>query len=168
MQTAEATIGRRILVVLEPGDDVLDSIAKACRLHDVRQAVIATFTGALRSARIIAADEPAADPEAPMPDTIDVRYTEGIGSGTVTRSPEGEPVVHVHVALGEKDAAGRGVVGHLVHGETHYVIEIALDEILTPHLTRRVHPGSSGIPILHITDGDAPASGSASPAQPTG
>ncbi|MCC4908407.1 PPC domain-containing DNA-binding protein [Microbacterium sp. cx-59] len=158
MQTAQATVGRRILIVLEPGDEVIGSLAEACRRHDVAQAVISTFSGALRTARIIASEVPAANPELPMPAAVTVAYTEGTGSGTVTRSVDGEPVVHVHVALGEKDRAGRAIAGHLLEGETHYVIEVVLDEILTPHLTRRVHAGSSGIPILHIADAAATAS----------
>ena len=152
MQSAEATTGRRILVVLEPGDEVLGSLAEACQRHGIDQAVITTFSGALRHARIIAADHPAEDPEVPLPESVDVDYTEGVGSGTITRGADSVHTVHVYVALGAKDRSGLAVAGHLLHGETHYVIEIVLDEILTPELTRATHPGSSGIPILRIVD----------------
>jgi predicted DNA-binding protein with PD1-like motif len=159
MQSAEATTGRRILVVLEPGDEILGSLAEACRLHDIDQAVITTFSGALRQARIIAADRPAVDPEAPLPESATVAYTEGVGSGTITRGTDGAHAVHVHVALGVKDRSGLAFAGHLLEGETHYVIEVVLDEILTPRLSRAPHPDSSGIPILRILDDAAPASG---------
>jgi predicted DNA-binding protein with PD1-like motif len=159
MQTAEARTGRRIIVVLEPGDEVLDSLGEACRRHDIDQAVITTFSGALRRARIIASDHPAADPEVPLAEAVDVHYTEGIGSGTVTRDPDGGRTVHVHIALGSKDRSGSAIAGHLLQGETHYVIEVVLDEILSPHLTRAPHAGSSGIPILQLADAAAYASG---------
>ncbi len=150
MQTAEATTGRRILVVLQPGDEVISSLAEACRRHDVAQAVVTTFSGALRTARIIAADGAPEDPEVPLPASVEVTYTEGIGSGTITRDAAGAHMVHIHVALGAKDRSGLAFAGHLLHGETHYVIEIVLDEVVAPALARAVHPGSSGIPILDI------------------
>ncbi|MEV7692160.1 PPC domain-containing DNA-binding protein [Microbacterium sp. NPDC089189] len=154
MRTAEATPGRRIVVILEPGDEVLSSLAEASRRHDVAQAAITTFSGALRNARLIASDTVPADPELPLPESVEIFYTEGVGSGTITRGADGEPVVHVHVALGAKDRSGLGAVGHLLHGETHYVVEIVLEEILAPTLVRRPHPGSSGIPILDVTEND--------------
>ncbi|WP_159500554.1 PPC domain-containing DNA-binding protein [Microbacterium sp. 18062] len=150
MRSTETITGRRVLVVLEPGDEVLSSLAEACRSHGIAQAVVTTFSGALRSARIIAADHAPVDPEAPLPESVEVRYTEGIGSGTITRDAAGDHTVHVHVALGAKDRSGLAVAGHLLHAETHYVVEVVLDEILAPALGRRAHPGSSGIPILDI------------------
>jgi predicted DNA-binding protein with PD1-like motif len=158
VQSAQASIGRRIIVILEPGDEVLDSLAEACRRHDIGQAVITTFSGALRHARIIAADHAVDDPEAPLGASVTADYTEGTGSGTITRGADGAHTVHVHVALGSKDRSGLAIAGHLLHGETHYVIEIVLDEILAPRLVRAIHPGSSGIPILQIADAAAAAS----------
>jgi predicted DNA-binding protein with PD1-like motif len=158
MQSAEATTGRRLLVVLEPGDDILESLAEACRRHGIDQAVITTFSGALRHARIIAADRPAADPEIPLPESVTVDYTEGIGSGTITQGTDGGHTVHVHVALGAKDRSGLAFAGHLLEGEAHYVIEIVLDEILAPRLSRAAHPDSHGIPILRVGDDAASAS----------
>ncbi len=159
MQAAVATPGRTLVVVLEPGDEVLGSLAEACRRHGIDQAVITTFSGAFRSGRIIAADHAPADPELPMPDATTISYCEGVGSGTVTRADDGTHVVHVHVAFGAKDRAGASMAGHLLEAETHYVVEVALTEILDPPLGRIVHAGSSGIPILHL--GEAAPSGAA-------
>lgn len=147
MRSHSVTTGRRLLVILEPGDEVLASIAAACRLHGIEQAVVVTFSGAFRSARLIAAARPPADPEAPMPDTVEVAYSEGVGSGTVT-SDAGGLTVHVHVALGEKGDSGAARAGHLLHAETQYVVEIVLDEILAPRLGRGRHPDAHGVPVL--------------------
>lgn len=152
MRSAVITSGRRIVVVLEPGDDVVASLARACAEHEIAQAVIGTFSGALRRARLIGSHTSAADPELPLPETVEVTYTEGIGSGTVTTAPDGTIVPHVHVALGDKARGAAAVAGHLIEAETHYVVEVVLDEVLSPALGRSPHPGSSGIPILTFTD----------------
>lgn len=150
VRTAPLTTGRRLLIVLEPGDEVLTGIARACAEHDIGAAVITTFSGALRRARLIAGDHAVADPEAPLADSTEVRYTEGIGSGTITRDPAGVHTVHVHVALGAKDRGGAAVAGHLLEAETHYVVEVVVDEVLEPALARAPHPDSRGVPILSI------------------
>ncbi|MFG6444011.1 PPC domain-containing DNA-binding protein [Microbacterium sp. P07] len=152
MRTSEVVAGRRILVVLHSGDDVIASLAEACRRHGVAQAAVTTFSGAFRRARLIAASEPPLDPEVPLPDSVEVAYTEGVGSGTVTADEAGGHAVHIHVALGAKDRSGRAVAGHLLAGEAHYVIEIVLEEILAPRLVRRPHPDSHGIAILDVDD----------------
>lgn len=156
MQTAEIQTGRRVVVVLEPGDEILASLADACRRHGIAQAAISTFSGAFRTVRLIAAETPATDPEAPMPTAVDVPYSEGLGSGTITSGPDGAVHVHVHVAVGVKDDAARAYAGHLLSGETHYVVEVVLEEILSPALERRPHPGSAGLPILHLRVATAP------------
>lgn len=147
MQSQPVTTGRRVLVVLEPGDEVLSSLATACRAHGITQALVVTFSGAFRSAELIAGETAPEDPELPSAEVTSVAYTEGIGSGTIT-SEHGEYVVHLHVALGDKSRAAAARAGHLLRAETHYVVEIALDEILEPSLARRPHPGSSGVGIL--------------------
>lgn len=152
MKSAQLTLGKRLLVTLEPGDEVLGALADACRSHGVRQALITTFSGAFRRVRLIASATAPSDPEAPMTDAVDVLYTEGIGSGTITTSPAGEVIVHVHIAVGDKSASGRAVAGHLLEGQTHYVVEVGIDEVLAPALGRAPHPGSSGVPILCFPD----------------
>jgi predicted DNA-binding protein with PD1-like motif len=147
MQTFPLVPGRQLLLVLEPGDEVLASIAEGCRAAGIRQAGISTFLGAFRSVRLIASTHPPADPEAASPDVVEVTYSEGVGSGTVTT--EGDAIaVHLHVAVGEKADAGRAVAGHVVSAETHYVAEVVVTEIIGPDLYRAPRPGSSGVPTL--------------------
>lgn len=152
MQSALMQPGRKLLIVLEPGDDVLPALALACREHGIDQAIVTTFSGALRSATLIASDTAPADPELPLPESIEVTYTEGIGSGTISGALSETPVVHIHVALGSKDASAIAVAGHLLAAEVHYVVEVAIEEVLEPGMARAQHPGSSGIPILTIVE----------------
>jgi predicted DNA-binding protein with PD1-like motif len=152
MRAHLVTTGRRLALALEPGDDVLSAIADACRDHDIEQAVVVMMSGALRRARLIGTTEPIADPELPLGDTVEVEYTEGIGSGTVSRDPSGAYAVHVHVALGEKGAGCSAVAGHLLSAETHYVVEVILDEVLSPRFAREASAATSGVPALTFTD----------------
>ncbi|MFV0373206.1 PPC domain-containing DNA-binding protein [Microbacterium sp.] len=152
MRTTTVTTGRRILLALEPGDEVIESIAAACRQHDVRQGVIVTFSGAFRTARVIAADHRAPDPELPLTASVTAEYTEGVGSGTVTSDESGAHSVHIHVALGAKDRSGQAVAGHLLAAVTHYVTEVVVDEVLAPSLQRHPHPSSSTVPILTFAE----------------
>ena len=152
MRSDVITPGRRLLVALEPGDEVLESLAAACAAHGIDQAVVVTFSGAFRTAHLIAGTETPDDPELPLGEVTEVAYTEGIGSGTITREGD-EHRVHLHVALGAKDRSGAAYAGHLLHAETHYVVEIVVDEVLAPALRREAHPESSGVRILCFDDG---------------
>ena len=144
--------GRRLVLSLEPGDEVLTSIGDACRRHGFEQAIVVVLSGALRSARLIGTNNPEGDPELPLADAIEVRYVEGTGSGTVSRDigDGGDEVytVHIHVALGEKGSGARAVAGHLLSGITHYVVEIVLDEVLSPRFGREATLATSGVPAL--------------------
>ncbi len=144
--------GRRLVLSLEPGDEVLTSIAEACRRHGFEQAIVVMLSGALRTARLIGTNHPEGDPELPLADAVEVHYVEGTGSGTVSRdvtdSGDEMYVVHVHVALGEKGKGARAVAGHLLSGTAHYVVEVVLDEVLSPRFGREATAATSGVPAL--------------------
>ncbi|WP_170285629.1 PPC domain-containing DNA-binding protein [Microbacterium rhizomatis] len=146
------TTGRRLALAIEPGEEVLACIADACRRHGIEQAIITVFSGALRTATLIGTTRPPDDSEAPLGDTIDVVYTEGIGSGTVSYDAAAGYVVHLHVALGEKNAACRSVAGHMLSGTVHYVAEVVLDEVVSPRFGRESSVATSGVATLTFTD----------------
>lgn len=131
MQSAEIRIGRRFVVVLEPGEDLLDTLGSWCRKHDVRRAVIPSFFGAFRAMSVIATTAAVKDDEAPLGDQVTVAYVEGVGSGSI--SPRGaDTVVHLHAAVGTKSRAGEAVAGHVLAAEVHYTVEVLVDEVLDP------------------------------------
>jgi predicted DNA-binding protein with PD1-like motif len=148
MREHVVTTGRRLVLSLEPGEEVLAAIADACRRHGFEQAIVVMLSGALRTARLIGTLHPNGDPELPLADAVDVHYVEGLGSGTVSRDDRGNHVVHVHVALGEKGDGARAVAGHLLSGTTHYVVEVVLDEVLAPRFLREASSATSGVPAL--------------------
>ncbi|WP_213814440.1 PPC domain-containing DNA-binding protein [Glaciihabitans sp. dw_435] len=152
MQSVELTTGRRIGVVLHPGDDVLSTIADACVFHGVKQGYVSVFLGAFRSVRFIASHEPVADPEPPLKDSTTVEYVEGVGSGSVTWDEVlGAPQVHLHVAVGVKDDAAAGHAGHLLAATTHYVAELVIEEVLAPTMSRVSDVNAHGLENLAFT-----------------
>ncbi|MDZ8171518.1 PPC domain-containing DNA-binding protein [Microbacterium xanthum] len=152
MRSASLQTGRRIAVSLEPGDDLIGSIADACTRYRISQGVIVTLSGAFRDVELIAAQSPSADPEPPLPDSVHIPYTEGIGSGTVTSDADGDLVVHVHLAVGRKDAGARGFAGHVLTAEAHYVVEIVIDEVLQPRMVRTPSEQTWGLPTLDFSE----------------
>jgi predicted DNA-binding protein with PD1-like motif len=146
------TTGRRLALALEPGEEVLASIAHACRAHGISQAVVVVLSGAFRAARLIGTDAPGGDPELPLGDTVDVHYTEGIGSGTVSSDDDGAYTVHVHVALGQKSTGCSAFAGHLLSATAHYVVEVVLDEVLSPRFGRTASAATLGVPALTFHD----------------
>ncbi|MEA9985152.1 MULTISPECIES: PPC domain-containing DNA-binding protein [Subtercola] len=154
MLSAELVCGRRVAVVLQPGDDVIRSIVDACILHRIRQGYIAMFLGAFRSARLIATTNPATDPEPPLGAEVTVAYTEGTGSGSIVWNADaGEPRVHLHVALGVKDEGGLAYAGHLLGAVTHYTAELVIDEVLAPTMVRVADEQAFGLENLVFRPG---------------
>jgi len=151
VRSTEVTTGRRVAVVLEPGDEVLTSLTAACRAHGIRQGFVPVFSGAFRTARFIAADVPVDDQEPPLPQQVTVTYTEGIGSGTILWDAEtGTPTPHLHLAVGVKNAAAAGFAGHVLSAETHYTVEVLIEEVVAPALLRVPDPRAYGIPTMHF------------------
>lgn len=151
MRSAEVTVGRRIVLVLEPGEEVVAAVTEACRQHGVRQGLVPVLSGAFRSVTMIAAHTPVEDEEPPLPQEVTVPYTEGIGSGTVQWDPQaGAAAVHLHVAVGVKNTGATGFAGHLLQAEVHYTTEVLVEEVLSPALLRLPDPAAHGITTLHL------------------
>lgn len=154
MRTTPVTTGRRVLVVLEPGDEVIASLAAACAEHGIRHAAITTFLGAFTKVELIGSSIPAANPDLPMPERTRVEYVEGTASGTLAPGPDGVPAVHLHAAMGVKDANAAGYVGHVMSATTHYTAEVLVEELLLKpggvEAVRHPDPRAHGIPTLRL------------------
>lgn len=150
MRCTPVTSGRRLLVVLEPGDEVLTALAAACREHGIRQAAVTAFLGAFTAVDLIGTSDPVPDPDVPLPKATRVEFVEGTASGTVAPGPDGVPVVHLHAAVGVKGSAALGYVGHVLSAITHYTAEVLVEELLGVDLARRPDPRAHGIPTLHL------------------
>jgi predicted DNA-binding protein with PD1-like motif len=140
------------MLVLEPGEEVLATVTRWAEREGVTSATVDMFFGALRSARLIATNGEMADPEPPLPDQVELAYLEGVGAGSIG-TVDGRTVVHLHLAAGAKGEAGAAYAGHLLAAETHYTLEMVVQEVLDPVF--RLEPDAVfGINCLHF--GKAP------------
>ncbi|MFD1714298.1 PPC domain-containing DNA-binding protein [Amnibacterium flavum] len=151
MFAAELSIGRRFLVVLQPGDEVLEGVREFCRQHQVGQAYLSSFLGAYTTATLIGTADPIEDEDAPLPKSVTFRNLEGVGSGTIV-TVDDLPVPHIHVALGEKGDRAAAYAGHLLAATVQYVTEIVVEEVLSPRLTKRADPAARGLANIAIAD----------------
>lgn len=159
MRSAQVVAGRRIVAALEPGEEVLASIAALCGEHQFPAAVVPVFFGAFTRVALIGTQEPVADEDAPLPRSETVEWVEGLGAATVAPSADGVQVVHMHAAVGRKSAGAVAYAGHVLSAVTHYTAEILIEEVLGPSVRRCPDPAAHGIPTLRF----GPATGCAAP-----
>ncbi|WP_341578381.1 PPC domain-containing DNA-binding protein [Microbacterium schleiferi] len=149
MRSAEITTGRQWMLVLDPGEELLETITAWCVSAGVTQATVSLF-GAFRSVRLIGTNAPLADEEPPLADAVDIAYLEGVGSGTIT-SVGGTPRPHIHVAAGVKSQGSTAYAGHLLRGEVHYTVEVTVIEVISPTFVLRHDTEAFGLTSLHFT-----------------
>jgi predicted DNA-binding protein with PD1-like motif len=149
MFSTELVGGRRIAVVLQPGDDVFGALGQACAAHGIEQGYLPVFLGAFTEVSLIGTCLPVPDEDLPMKDSVRLTNVEGTGSGTIAWDAEANCVqVHLHVAIGMKSQSASGYAGHLLGGTVHYVTEVVVEEVLAPRFLRRADPAAHNIPNL--------------------
>ena len=122
MRSVQVSAGRRLIAALEPGEEVLASVAALCEQHKFQAAVVPVFLGAFTQVTLIGTREPVEDEDAPMPQSTTVEWVEGVGAATVAPGPDGMLVVHLHAAVGRKSQGTLGYAGHVLSADTHYTV----------------------------------------------
>jgi predicted DNA-binding protein with PD1-like motif len=149
MFSTELVGGRRIAVVLQPGDDIFGALGDACKAHGIEQGYLPVFLGAFTEVSLIGTCEPIEDEDLPLKDSVRHTNVEGTGSGTIAWAADtGSVQIHLHVAVGRKSSSAEGYAGHLLGGTVHYVTEVIVEEVLAPRFLRRPDPAAYGIPSL--------------------
>lgn len=132
---------RRILLVLETGEEVIASVARFARERGIQGA---TFTGlgALRNGVLAYWDaETRAYEEHPLDEQMEVASL----TGNVAVGPGATGIkVHAHAVLGTRDASARA--GHVIRGIVHPTLEILLVETASP--LAREKDDVTGLPLL--------------------
>ena len=132
-------IGRTVVLKLEEGDMVLESIDKLCKKENIKNAVIVSGTGTLSQARVhrISSLE---CPPAQAVDTIDNTPLELASlDGFIA-----DGNLHIHCVLGSPDHVW---AGHLMKEcRTEFFGEIVIQELLGINLER--HANEKGAPHL--------------------
>jgi len=123
MKTQEAGIKRVLIVKLERGDKVVESLKKACDRHKIESGII-TGIGAVSKARVI--EGKSTEHLDPNPQDFDGPMEISNATGNVAKK-DGDVYIHLHVSLGRKDFSTLN--GHLVEGEIYLVGEFFIFEI---------------------------------------
>lgn len=134
--------GTHVIVRLDPGDDVLESLTTACTDHDIDTGAVVTGIGTLDTLAIHyvhRTDLPADPAERNTSVTLDGSWEVSTVNGVIA---DGEPHLHVTAYNGEQTVAG-----HLEPGCTVNVLaEFTLRDLPGLSLTRR--PGQKNISKL--------------------
>jgi len=120
---------RYLIGRLQWGSDLLEEITRICREEKVRLGRVEAF-GAVSKARLAYYDQQAREYRF-IDMEKDLELTKLVGNVSLK---EGEPIVHAHVTLADKD--GRAYGGHLAPGTLVFACEFIIQAFDGPLLTR--------------------------------
>ena len=145
MKYSSATFGRVLVVRLEDGDVVHESIEEAARAEGIARAAVILLGGADGGSRVVVGPQDGeASPVVPMERVLhDVH--EMAGAGMIFPDESGRPVLHLHAAFGRDDQVTAGCVRAGVR--TWVVAEAVVIELTGSEATRRVDP-ATGFDLL--------------------
>ncbi len=144
MEYTVGSVGRVVVMRLNEGEDLYESIESVAKKEDIRSAAV-LITGGLRSASVVVG------PKQEKPEIVgDFRQFAGpgevLGVGTIYCDDEG-PKMHIHTAIGKGDLA---MVGCPRGGAKIFlVMEITIIEIAGINAKRTLDE-SSGIKLLKL------------------
>ncbi|NND14080.1 MAG: DNA-binding protein [Acidimicrobiia bacterium] len=115
--------GREFLIRLKTGDDLLTSLTDFAKNHGVRAGWI-NYLGAISHASLRYYNQ---NDKAYEDFDIEGHLEVLAGIGNISEL-DGEPFVHTHIAVADRD--GKGMGGHVNVGTTVFAIEVRIEEIL--------------------------------------
>jgi predicted DNA-binding protein with PD1-like motif len=144
---ASARLGRALVVRLEDGDVVHESIEAAARAEGLSRAAVLLVGGADDGSRVVVGpEESRADHIVPMERVLRDAH-EVAGVGTIFPNEAGQPVLHLHAAFGRDDWV---VAGCIRRGVLTWVVgEVVVIELLDSAAVRRPDP-ATGFELLDL------------------
>ena len=131
MKVSQGSIGRVFVVRLEDGDRLPDALENLAKEKNILAASVILLGGIGRGQIVVGPETPAVPPK-PMITQLDGVH-EIAGVGTIFANAAGQPVLHLHAALGRD---GRTITGCTRPGvEVWLVAEAIITEIT--HCTAR-------------------------------
>lgn len=133
---------RRFVVVLERGDEIVESLGRLAREHQVEGAFLSGI-GAVRGVTIAWYDLDSQEyRDRRIEDQLEVVSL----IGNLGRTADGEPMAHVHAGLARADVSMIG--GHLKEATVSPTLELWVEESGIP-LSRRLDE-SCGLPLIRL------------------
>jgi predicted DNA-binding protein with PD1-like motif len=142
---ANARLGRALVLRLEDGDVVHESIEEAARAESITRAAVLLLGGADDGSRVVVGpEESRADDIVPMERVLRGAH-EVAGVGTIFPDESGQPVLHLHAAFGRDDQV---VAGCIRRGVLTWVVgEAIVIELLDSAAARRLD-AATGFELL--------------------
>src|SRR5581483_1780400 len=141
---AEADGRRTFVLVFDLGDEAMDGLRSFARAHDLSAAQL-TGIGAFSNLVLGYFDWEKKDYQAIAVDE-QVEVVALVGDVALD---DGEPAVHAHVVVADRNGAARG--GHLLEGHVRPTLEVVLVES-PAHLHKRLDP-VSGLALIDLDAG---------------
>ena len=148
-RTAEAELGRRFVLVLERGEELMAEVKAFAEREHLRAAEF-TAIGAVSSAKLAAFDPERreyvdiADPGQAELTSLNGRIT--LPKGADPADPPAERQLHVHCVLARLD--GSPLAGHVLELVVRPTCEVFIAES-SEHVARREDP-DSGLPVISL------------------
>jgi predicted DNA-binding protein with PD1-like motif len=148
MRYTQASLGRVFLVRLEDGDRLPETIEHFAHDHGVTHAMVTYLGGAAGGSRmVVGPEEGQGERIVPIVHTF-TGCQEVLGTGILAPNASGQPVLHMHAAIGRE---GRATVGCTRAGVDVWLVgEVMILEITGANATRHRDP-QSGLELLTIT-----------------
>ena len=153
VSSAEAVIGRTVLVRLAPGEDVFEGLRAVCERHGLRSGRIATMIGSLRAASLVCVTPDPVNPGRVV--YLDPRSVDGpleliAVQGVFGPDETGDVSIHLHAQVAGEDL--RPFAGHLADTGKNRILataEIVLDVFESAEL-RRSFDEETGFTLFKI------------------
>ncbi len=147
MQYCEASIGRLWVLRLEQGDRLPDTIEQFARDRELLNALVFYLGGAGDGSRLVVGPEAGrGDQIVPIIHTL-AGAQEVLAVGTIFADEAGQPVLHMHAAVGRE---GHATVGCTRAGVDVWLVgEVIILEIIGAQAQRRRNP-ESGLELLEM------------------
>jgi predicted DNA-binding protein with PD1-like motif len=156
VKAAELTLGRVFGVSFDHGEDFLESLAKFCADHQVRQGFVPSFIAGFAEARIVGTCDKLDDPDAPVWSGVHLTNLEALGGGTFTQLDDGTFSPHIHVTVGEKARSAGASTSHLLSARVQFLTEMLVFEVLSPTMTRNRNASLYDVPLLAFEHSQVP------------
>lgn len=125
MQYSVGEIGRTIVAKVEHGDDLFGSIKELAKREKIESAVL-FMLGALKSSKIVVGPREVVVPPEGMPQFFN-DGREILAIGTIFSNEQGEPLLHIHGAMGRQESVLVGCIRDL--SEVYLVVELIIMEL---------------------------------------
>ncbi len=148
MKASEGKIGRVFVIRLEDGDVIPACLEHFAEAHGITTGQVILIGGIADGEIVVGPRDSTASPPEPILLPVDGAH-EVVGAGIIAPDKNGQPVLHIHAALGR---AGQTVTGCLRPGVTTWLVGEAIIYEITGTTTARLPDKASGFNLLEVED----------------